>query len=140
MFAWIFPAGRLIVKTISNTAGNVITNLSPGSGKRWLILRGRLYLTTDSTTADRRIRLVVTDGTNVVERLGASDIIAASSSDYLSFGEVRTKSTDAVYGDTSYLGIEPILLEGNHQLRIIIDSGQAGDTYNGYVVLLEVDV
>jgi len=138
-FAWTFPAGRRITKTISATAGNVVTNLSPGTGKRWLILRGRFYLTTDATTADRRIRLVITDGTNITERLGASHVISASSSGYLSFGETNVVD-GGIYGDDGYIGTNPILLEGNDQLRITIDSGQAGDQYSGYVVLLEVDV
>lgn len=138
-FSWIFQGGRRRTKTISSTAGNVTTNLSPGSGKRWLVLRGYLTFSTDSTTADRIPLILITDGTNTVGKVCAHDAITASSSGAIIFGEAQSWRTN-VDADPDMVGIRPILLEGSDQLRIQIDAGQAGDNYSGYVVVLEVDV
>lgn len=139
--AWIFQGGRRVTKIISSTAGNVNTLLSPGTGKRWLVLRGKITINTDATVANRYIHLRTTDGTNETEMIGRGNAVAASASQNLNFGEARNIQ-NATYGSggDQYIGLQPVLLEGDDELKITVVSGQAGDNYSGYVVVLEVDV
>jgi len=143
-FAWTFPGGKRITKTIAATAGNVVTNLSPGSGKRWLVLRGTISLDTDATAATRIPRLEVTDGTNITEALTYGANVIADKIGHLEFGEIRlvhgVNPGKRVDDTNDYVGIEPILLEGSDQLRITIENGVAGDSYEGFVVVLEIDI
>ena len=139
------PGGKRVQYTITATAGNVVTNISPATGKRWLGLRGILTLTTDATVANRTIVLQITDGTNLIECVGYSAVIAASLVGSLSFGEVvhaggKAAAIAGIFTDNinSYLGIRPILIEGADQLRITIINGKAGDSYSGYLVVLEL--
>jgi len=139
-FTWIFQGGRRVIKTISNTAGNVLTTLSPGSGKRWLVLMGTIRLQTDATTADRSIILRVKDSSNnLLTTLFRSDSQTASTDSYYYFGPTKYvgSNMDAV---TRIAGIDPILLDENDKLVIEISNGQAGDTYSGHIVILEVDM
>lgn len=138
-FAWTFQGGRRIVKTISSTAGNVTTDLSPGSGKRWLVLRGYLTFETGATAGNRYPLIFITDGSNNVGKVAAHDVMTENSSGAMIFGEAQSWRTN-VDADADMIGIRPILLEGSDTLRIRISSGLAEDSYSGYVVVLEVDV
>jgi len=139
---WTFQGGKRVIKTIAATAGDAVANLSPGTGKRWLVLRGRLTLVADANAANRYVNLRLTDGTNVVEGIGQlSTAIVANETKILDFGEVRFMSGAAIaYDSLGYLGFNPILLEGADQFRIEIVGGLAGDSYSGYVVVLEIDI
>lgn len=134
-----FPAGKRVTKVIAATAGNVVTNLTPGPGKRWLVLRGRITVVPDGTVLDRYLDFAVTDGTNVTEGLGSSPAIPATITHILSHGEGRV-TVGAALGDNSYIGHDPVLVEGADQFRITLRSGVAGDSYSGYVVVMEIDV
>lgn len=137
-FSWTFPGGRRRVVAIGATAGNVVSNQSPGAGKRWLILRGLIVLVTDVTVAARYVDLMLTDGTNIVSYIAQSDVQAASGTKRVSFGEVRQYvGAGAPY---NHVGIQPILLESADQFRISITAGVAGDSYTGYLVVLELEI
>jgi len=138
----MFPGGKRVVKAIPATAGNVITNLSPGAGKRWLILREIITLVNDATVANRAIEVVFTDGTNITERLCSTNSVLASETKILSLGEARIVQATSLSQDGThmYVGINPILLDSNDQLRITIKNGVAGDSYSGFLVVLEIDV
>jgi len=134
---------KYVKKTISATAGNVTTNLSPGSSKRWLILRGRIKLVTGATVGSRYIRFQLTDGTNVTEYVGITTAIAESSTKHCDFGQSNNTQNASLGGGSghSYISLNyPILLEESDQLQIDIVSGLAEDSYEGYVHVLEVDV
>jgi len=134
-----FPGGKKVIKTIAATAGNVVTNLSPGAGKRWLILRGYITLTCDATVADRYIFIEVTNGTVVTDHYHRTDAITGSTTGSLGFHETLFLDA-AIKVDTYYFGIRPILIEGADQLRMRIANGVAGDSYEGFVTVLELSV
>jgi len=138
-FAWTFPAGRLVIKTVGSTAGDTVTNLSPGSGKRWMVLYGRFTLTTDANSGSRHIIFEITDGTNVIHSLGGSQSIDASSTVNVSLRQNADFINGAV-GQENQIVIGVIILEGSQQFRIRISGGLAGDSYSGYLAVLEVDV
>jgi len=140
MFAWTFLGGRRVIKTISATAGNVVTDLSPGDGKRWLVLFGRITLTTDATVANRKISYYLRDGSGDTNFLGASNAIPENSTGVFNLHQHYEKSSNVGEGGEDHIGVGLILLEDSDQLRITISNGQAGDSYSGKIVVLEVDV
>lgn len=136
----IFIGGKRTVETIAATAGDVITNLSPHStNRRWLVLSGRITLVADATVANRSIRFYKTDGTNITEYLFTSAAVTAGQTRSISHGEVKHLDTATIL-DNFYAGHDPILIEGADQFRIQIGNGVAGDSYSGYVVILEVAI
>jgi len=144
-FKFTFQGGKEVLRTISATAGNVTTNLSPGTGKRWLVNRGSLILQTNATVVNRYIKVQVTNGTNIIETLGYCGPFSASQRGSLNLGEGRVQGSSAVMGNNEdnvngYIGIDGMILSNSDQLRITIFGGEAGDSYSGYFVVLEVDV
>jgi hypothetical protein len=139
LLALMFPGGKRSNEAIPATAGNAVYNLSPPSGKRWLVLRGRITLVNDATVANRQIRIEVTDGTNITEVIGRGSAIAGSATGHLSIGELNYQKGVTVGHADDYIGLNPpVLLEDADQLRITIDAGVVGDSYTGHFVVLEL--
>lgn len=138
----MFQGGRRVTKTIPATAGNVAYNLSPGAGKRFILLRGRLGLVADVTVANRKFYLQLTDGTNITARfLNNTTAITASQSKGISLlEEVSHIGGEVGIGDLAAIGIGRQILEGADQLKIGVDGGVAGDSFSGYIVVLEIDL
>ena len=143
-FMYIFQGGRRRLLTIPATAGNIVTNLTPGAGKRWLIVHGMVSLANGVGVANRLIFLQITNGTVVTHRIGSTTSITASQNGSLDFGPVRHNRTALAgfyAGDVpTYLGIDPVIVEGADQLRISIPNGLAADAYEGFVTVLEMDI
>ena len=135
----LIPYGRRVHKTIGATAGNITTNLSPGVGKRWKVLNGRISLVTDGTAVDRGIHITLTDGTNTTTRFPVSPAIPASTSANLSLLHnyaVGGGATSIEY----HIAVGDIWVEGTDQFRVRIADGVAGDSYSGRFVVMEYDV
>lgn len=134
----VFQGGNRIVETISTTAGNVVTNLSPGAGKKWIVLFGRITLTTNGTVVNRYLEIRYTDGTNITNMVAQGNVQTAGLTNNYSFG-TRVINTD--HGDNDYMLLNNLpLFEGADQFRIAVMNGVAGDNYSGFVVILEVSV
>lgn len=140
VFAWIFPGGALKTVTIAATAGNVVTNKTPGAGKRWLVLHGKIILVTNITVANRYIELHITDGTNILHSLGQHGAVTASLTSRLGFGPAKYILSIAAAYDHGYIGFDPLMIEDDDQLRIVITNGVAGDSYSGYIRVLEISI
>lgn len=145
--AFTFQGGKRSHEAIAATAGNVIKNLSPGAGKRWLVLSGSIAIVTDVNAGNRWLVISKTDGTNVVEVIAHTAAQPASKTNHIDFGEgiLGSGTSSMVLGDLAddaqfYFGIRPILIEGSDQLRFTVSGGLAGDSYSGYVTVLEMDV
>lgn len=138
-----FPGGLARVIPITAVAGNVVTNLSPGQHKRWIILRGTCRLTCNATVANRQIVFGVrTAAGTLIGDLGVSAAIVATTNKAMDFGELNYLSAGAVFGDADwYIGLSyPIVLEQTDVFRISIVAGVAGDAYSGNISVLEVPV
>lgn len=143
----VFQGGHLRRITISATAGNVVTNLSPSGysssfrAKRWIILRGFITLVTDASVANRSLQIYITDGTNIIEQIGTGSTLVASKTGVHQFGEVDTASSwtrgPAGADVNNYATLRNLILEGADQFRIQVASGVAGDSYSGEFQLLE---
>jgi hypothetical protein len=141
-----FQGGAIRRITIAATAGNVATNLTPAGGafknKRWRVLRGYLLLTCDATVANRNFGINITDGTHNLQALGISAVIVATQTGYVSFGEPVTANLNwTVTPDGGSVrcsfNITNCYLEGADAINIYVNGGVAGDSYAGYVEVLE---
>ncbi len=132
-----FPGGNLKTLTISG-AGNEVTNLSPGNRKRWRILYGKIQIICDATIATRAIRTQLTNGTDVLTEIHQTPNITASQTRTLNYvpGGYNSEDLSAANDFITSLGTLGII-QGEDQLRIIIGSGVAGDSYSGYFRVLE---
>lgn len=140
-----YPGGTLKTVTIAATAGNVVTNKAPGAGKRWIVLSGYVLLDTDVNAANRRIVLAITDGTNILQNLGFTNIVTANQLGQVDFGGVGTLTgwSPGTLGSTNideYFEIQGLLIEGVDQVRITITAGLAGDSYSGFFRVLELGI
>ena len=134
--ALTFPGGYLKTVTVAATNGDVNTNKSPGTGKRWKILYGSITLVCDATVANRVIRTQITDGTNVLTRYLYSPNITASQTKYMNYNSAR-EVDGSFSSQNSIQDLGNPIIEGADQFRIIIDGGVAGDSYSGYIRVLE---
>lgn len=141
----MFPGGQEKTLVISATAGNVITSLTPTVGLRWQILRGRVTLVCDGTVANRNIRCFLLDGIggNITEEHGLSPAIIASATGRLQWGEIVTllPAAGTPIITWPYLSTaRPPILSGLDVMEISIGTGVAGDSYSGFIVVLEMAV
>ncbi len=137
-FALTYPGGYLKTVTVSATAGNVVTDKSPGTGKRWVILYGQIQLVCDATIASRAIRTQLTDGSDILTEIHQTTSITASQTRTLNYapGGYNSEDISAANDYVTSLGTMAII-EGDDQLRITIGSGVAGDSYSGRFRVLE---
>ena len=137
MMTLTFPGGTLKTITIAATAGNVVTNKTPGTGKRWVILYGRIVFVADGTAANRILTMRLTDGTNVLTQLPAMTTTTAGQTKSMSLNGARIdQGLQAL--DNDHLTINKNhVLEGADQIRIAVIDGQAGDSYSGFIRVLE---
>jgi len=138
-FKTVMIGGTRAIETIAATAGNVVTNLTPGIGIRWIVIRGKIVLVTDATVVNRLIETHITDGTNVITKLLRTANIPASLTRSLFYNTTQNASGGAIAetGAVHLVMNNQLVLEGDDQFRITITNGVAGDSYSGYLVVLE---
>ena len=136
-----FEGGKIRDLAIPATAGNVVRNITPTSGFRYKILRGKIILACDLTVANRYIDVYITDGTNIVEDMFRSTVAVAGATIAISMGEINALVGAGIAGGgTLYVGILPIIIEYPDQFRIFITNGVAGDSFYGNFTALEQKV
>jgi len=135
-----YPGGRLKTVIIASTAGNVITNKTPGLGKRWIILYGRIRLANDATVVDRFVFMSLTDGTNILTLTPASTAITASQTKAISYN-TSVEGINEQASDGVHLAIgKGYIIEGIDQMRFEASNGVVGDSYSGYMRVLELGI
>lgn len=135
--------GRKRTLTISATAGNVSTDLSPSVGKRWTILYGQMTCVCDANAADRSMSLALrTEAGQVLHVIGSNSTAwTAGQTKGLGFGPVIFQVGGYLGSFNVYFGLsEQCIIEGTEVFRVAIGNGQAGDSYSGVITVLEVDV
>ncbi len=135
------PGGNPRPLTISATPGNVVTNLTPGTMKRWVILYGEITLAAAAGGAARQIIPSVTDGTDELTAFQRSANVAAT--------ETRTWNFNKSVGGqgagaTSNGGVsnlpDDLIIEGDDQFRLTVSNGAAGDSYEGFMRVMELGI
>lgn len=129
---------RLILKTITATAGNVATtSITPVNEVKLYIVETYITLVCDGTVATRTLIIGPTTGATVQ---GVQVDITATA------GQTKTLSTNdtlkytnaaGFWGSDAQAGIGWFIPYGQ-MLRISVNNGVAGDSYSGYVKYLEV--
>jgi len=141
LIKYIVPGMSRRIISISATAGNVVTEISPGAGRRMIILGGRISLTTDATVADRYVAPDIKDGNNniLVSIPKNSTAITASSSGTVNLGLFFTDGIAVSGRDSATIPLPFWILVGTDKFTITIQNGTIGDSYSGYVVVLEAN-
>lgn len=141
-----YAIGTLVTETVSATAGNDDTDLTPGSDVRWRLLYGFMTLTTTGDAGSRQIILKITDGSgNTLALLGGTTAISASKTGSLTLAGVG-QTNDFTPGLTdspdTYAQIDPgsVILEGADTFQISVTSGLAGDQYSGRFRFMAYDL
>jgi len=147
LLCFTFPGGKLRHISIPATAGNATRNMSPGTGKRWTIVYAMIDFTADVNAANRYIVLKLTDGVNVILDIAVSSVITATQTGAVTifsanYGRnITIGDGDASVGSHLGIGSDNIfVIEGLDQLRITVAGGLAGDSFSGYLTVLEIDV
>jgi len=137
-----YPGGQLKTVTIAATAGNVVTGLSPGTRKRWKVLYGIFTLACDATVANRKVQFDVTDGTNRILYLGESPTFTASQTKTGIMAQREDSGTSFTVSDVIAAGElwipDDLIIEGDDEFQITISNGLAGDSYSGFIRVLEL--
>lgn len=135
-----FPGGRLRHVEIAATAGNVDKDLSPGANIRWLFLYGFITLVCDATAANRVINCTLEDGSsNALFPLQKTGNITAGQTRTVAYSVgVLDGIADVVIANFNIAVPSLALVEGSDKLAFTVANGVAGDSYSGYITVLEV--
>jgi len=135
-----FPGGAVRHIVISATAGNVVTDLSPGAGKRWMLLGFRLTLVANATVVTRNQRIFRIDAVgNILDspRWGGNTV--ASATTILASTSMLAPAGGSFGSDTAIFGVHPVvdMIGPTDIFRTSVLAGVAGDSYSGVVTVLE---
>ena len=133
--------GEVKTITIAATAGNVATTKTPGAGKKWKLLYGRILLTCDATVTNRYIQINITTtghGAVLAAVSGTTAITASQSKDFGYLPILPINST--VPCPISNFSQAPLdfIVSGTDEIYTIISGGVVGDSYSGYLKVIEL--
>jgi hypothetical protein len=131
--------GSLETQTIGATAGNDIFNATPGTGKRWVLLYGKIILVAVGA-GNRAIRVQLTDGTDVLVEYYQTGNITAGQTKVLNLAGWGMNPGNLTGVNDFIQGIGKAILEGDDQFRIVVGGGIAADSYSGYLRVLEYSI
>ena len=139
MMALTFPGGNLKTLTISATDGDQSNAQSPGSlRKRWVFLSASITVVASSDIGNRYVNIKTTDGTNTLDRGIRSNP---------GITKDQTKIVDIVRNlGNDDMGVASLALarmqysaivQGTDEIVFSLQSGFAGDSYSGFMRVLE---
>jgi hypothetical protein len=142
--ALTYPGGKYKRIAITATAGNLNNDaVTPGLGKRYLIIEARITLVCDANASNRYINFVKFNATPVkIFSLGSSSVLVANETGMLQIGPIiyaRGGSGGDTGTNDDYLGYTyPYMVNETDFIRISINGGLAGDSFSGYFDVLEL--
>jgi hypothetical protein len=142
--ALTYPGGNYKRIPIPATAGNVASDLvTPGLTKRYLIIEASIILVCDANAANRYIRMTKFNATPVaITGLAVGTVLIANETGRLEIGPITyIRNAEAGTGGVTsdYVGYAyPPIVNETDFIRISIDGGLAGDSFSGYVDVLEL--
>lgn len=130
---WTFPGGVPLVDVIPATAGDAVDTYTVPAGKRNQILSIKITLTADATVANRFITASITDGTNTIWENQAGAITASATS--IKYFIIGLTTSGAKFNALLHNN----LLPPGYELKISIENGVAGDSFEGFTSYREID-
>jgi hypothetical protein len=123
----------------SSVAGNVNSTHTVPDNMAWELLYGQVSLTTDATVANRRVQIAVLDASdNVITDYHAGAVVTASLSNQ------HHELMQGVFRETTFVGSAlqvpigmDLIAQQGWKIRVSIDAGVAGDSYNVKLVVKE---
>lgn len=139
LLRWIFKGGRAKDIISEVTAGNVVLNISPGAGYRWLLLYGQITLICDATAVVRTIRpRITTPLGGILAYLPMGANAAENTTNILSMHPTY-EGVGIQAQINAHMGLGEIIINGTNRFTILINSGVAGDAYTVYLTVLEAE-
>lgn len=136
-----FPGGKVLDVAIAATAGNVVTDKSPGALKRWLFLYAQITYVADGNASNRLIKPEITDGTKVIWGAPTSAAITAGQTRIIRMAQnVNGPGIANPSNVVADMGLGALIIEGDDEFRIRFTDGLAGDSYSGNIRVLELGI
>ena len=138
--ALTFPGGTLKTVTISATAGDQESKQSPGANtySRWVFLSASITLVAGADVGNRYVNIKTTDSVNTLDRGIRSD-------PGITAGQTKVVDIVKELGNDD-MGMSELALsrmqysaivEGTDEIVFSIQGGFAGDSYSGFMRVLE---
>ena len=133
-----FPGGTLKTVTISATAGDQTSAQTPGAGVRWVFLSTSITLVAGADVGNRYVNIKTTDSVNTLDRGIRSD-------PGITAGQTKVVDIVKELGNDD-MGMSELALsrmqysaivEGTDEIVFSIQGGFAGDSYSGFMRVLE---
>jgi len=124
--------GRIVNVAIAATAGNVVSDISPGrANRRWKVNRLWIQVVCDATVANRNIivrQYLAAAGTVQGPSIVGATAVALGTT-RLAMGVEQLGSGATFEYEANVVLPQPIILDGFNSLNIRISGGVAGDSY-----------
>lgn len=131
-----------VLRSVAGTdpAANVEISETVAAGKFWRLESITFALVTDASAANRLVEIVIDDGTNVLARIPAPAVQAASLTRTYTFargGYDRDSSTNSL---TQLAGLPDMVLGPAYRVRTVTTNRQATDNYGApQLLVMEYD-
>lgn len=134
--------GQVKTITVAATAGNATIEISPGTGKKWWFMYGRITVVTDATVADRKMNMQVQNaaGTQIYYKACANTTAqTASLTRQYTYAESTGGSAAVASVDLAIIPIpNPFIISETDEISFSVSAGVAGDSYSGFIKVTEL--
>lgn len=123
---------RIRTEVVTGVAGDVVTALSPTTGKTGQVVYAQVVLTTDATAANRRLLFGVKDpdGNLLIDSHSGAVVVASATAQHHSCMQGVYRET-AFIGDSIQIPIPyDMIVPNGGTVTVTIENGQAGDSYD----------
>lgn len=136
---WAYCKQRRFV--IPSTPGNVEYEIIPDSGKRLKLISVVVKVTTDATVANRELKIAHEDedDNKIGPKFGVGAAITASSTAWIQVVEMMEDLKTMGWESLFVMAAGEYILNGTDKMVITLQSGVAGDAFEGYATFWEVD-
>ena len=129
--------GYIRLVTGSDPAAGSEVSITVPTNAVWRLRSLRLRLDTDSTVANRRVALVVDDGSTVAFTKLSPAVQAESLTRYYNFNFGLGYEEGDFTADTISIGINDLIIPEGWRIRTITANLQAGDDYHAPILVVE---